>query len=257
MGVPEADRIADSLLKLNDSDTLTRTRQVSNFFSLSVARWLNKRSAFVYRNTMRQPCFPLMALEVPPKKGAHPPEFVPALTEDALLKCLTVSDVRELAHFEQLSISNPMDLGGRIGPTVEMAPGSLPRAVVDLNAATFALVALLFFAIVYFGAFAREAVTSAAFPVPGTLFGAFSKSWSTLVVLLVAIWIPLVASVLVASASRKFLFAVCALFVGRAILSVHLVLATKSYFRGLDPRTWGKLWQQNTARIPVSPEAKE
>jgi hypothetical protein len=56
IGVPEAPRIVESLTKLNDSDILTRTRQLSNFFNFSLTRWLNKRGALVYRNALATKC---------------------------------------------------------------------------------------------------------------------------------------------------------------------------------------------------------
>lgn len=170
------------------------------------------------------------------QKGKSRLSYVPALTTEALLNCLTVRDVRELAHFEQPTISNPMELGGRIGPTVELAPGSLPGRAIDIQAATFAIQALLFFAVMYFGAFARDAVTSSTFPVSGTLFGAFSKSRSTLIVLLLALWTPFVASAVVALVSLRWAFVACTLFIGSAVLSVHLVFGRKSYFHRLSPR---------------------
>ncbi|MGP0021299.1 MAG: hypothetical protein ACLPHP_22205 [Candidatus Sulfotelmatobacter sp.] len=255
MGVPEADRIADSLQTLNDSDILTRTRQVSNYFNFSVARWANKRGALAYKNVLRglgTPCSP-KELEVP-LKAEKPQLFVPALTSEVLLNCLNVGDVQELAHFELPTVSNPMELGGRVGPMIEMAPGSLPGRTIDLEAATFTVQGLLFFVVMYFGAFVRDAVTSSVFPVSGTLFGAFSKSRSTLIVLFLALWTPLAISVVVASISRRWIFAVWALFIGLAVLSVHRVLARKSYFRRLDPRLMfrDRRPRQKTARVPES-----
>ncbi len=237
MEVPEAPRLVESLIKLNDSDTLTRTRQVSNYFSFSIARWASKRSTLVYRNyiaNLSNPCIS-KELEVPHQEE-KPPGFIPALGGETLLRCLTVRDVRELAHFEQPTVSNPIELGGRIGPMIEVAPGSLPRGAIELYSATVAAQVLLFFVVMYFGAFAREAVVSATFPAPGTLFGAFRRSRWTLLVLFFAPLVPLGTSVLVAVFARKWLIGVCALFVGLAAFSVYFVLGTKSYFRAIDPR---------------------
>jgi hypothetical protein len=203
MEIPETDRIADAIVQLNDPETLTSSRQVSNFFSFSIARWANKRNALVYQHVLANPFAPCAKeLEVrAPKKlpgpisslmyAYRPPEFVPALTQEALLNCLTVRDLRELARLEQPAVSNPMELGGRIGPTIELTPGSLPKGAISLMAATLALHVLLFFALMYFGAFVREAASSPGFPAPGTLFGAFSRSRSSLAVLCVALWTPL------------------------------------------------------------------
>ena len=233
IGIPEAPRIVDSLIKLNDSEILTRTRQVSNFFNFSLVRWLNKRGALVYRNVLASKCT-TKELELP-HEGEKPAEFVPVLTEEALLRCLTVHDVRELAQFEYPTISNPMELGGRIGPVIEIAPGSLPRGSLGPFSATLAAQVLLFFVVVYFGAFAREAVASPAFPARGTVFGAFSRSRWTLLALFLALWAPLCTSIVVAATSRKWIFVVSVLFIGWAVLSVYLVLERKSYFGVLNP----------------------
>jgi hypothetical protein len=233
-GIPEAPRILESLTKLNDSDTLTRTRQVSNFFDSSVVRWVNKRNVLAFNNVLASRCT-RNELEIT-HKGKRESEFVPALTEEALLSCLTVNDVRELAHFEQPQSSNHIELGGRIMPLIDLAPGSLPRGTFEPYTATFAAQALLFFVVVYFGAFCREAVASPAFPVRGTLFGAFSKSRLTLLVLFVALLIPLGTSVAVAASARKWTFGVCVPFIAWAVLSVYAVLQRKSYFRALYSR---------------------
>ena len=168
MGISEAPRILGALTKLNDSDILTRTRQVSNFFEFSLVRWLNKRNGYAFRNALTGICTQ-GELEAPPK-GDNQAHFAPALTEEALMKCLTVHDARELARFELREVSNSIQLGGRIGPLVEIAPGSLPRGSVELYSATIAAQILLFFVVVYFAAFTREAVASRVFPAPGTLF---------------------------------------------------------------------------------------
>lgn len=231
-----ASRIAETLNRLNDSDVLTKTRQVSNFFNFSVARWSNKRGALIYKNALARVCN-AKQLEIPYEKQG-PPEFVPALDKEALLACLTVHDVRELAQLEQPTVSNAMELGGRIGPFIEIAPGSLPRGTVDSYAATIAVQILLFFVIVYFGAFAREAAASRSFPAPGTLFGAFSKSRWTLLVLFLALWTPPVTSLAVAIVSHKWILSVCVLLVSLAVMSVQFVLQSRSYFHAIDPRVF-------------------
>jgi len=233
IALPEAPRIAESLNSLNDSEVLARTRQVSNFFNFSLIRWLNKRGAFAYQNALTSNCTK-KELELP-HKGGKPAEFVPVFTQEALLNCLTVHDVRELARFEYPTISNPMELGGHIGPVIEVAPGSLPRGSLRPYVATLAVQVLLFFVVVYFGAFAREAVASAVFPVPGTIFGAFSRSPWTLLVLLLAILAPLCTSIVVAVAARKWTLWASVLFIGWAILSVCFVLTRRSYFGALNP----------------------
>ncbi|MFZ0284096.1 MAG: hypothetical protein WAL32_02600 [Terriglobales bacterium] len=133
-------------------------------------------------------------------------------------------------------MTNPMELGGRVRPAIEILPGTLPRGSIDPYTGTFAVEMLLFFVIMYFAAFAREAVSTSAFPASGTLFGAFSKSRWTLFVLLIAVYAPLGASLTLLFVSRKGVAVVCSLLIGGAVLSVHTVLAGKAYFHSLDPR---------------------
>jgi len=109
----------------------------------------------------------------------------------------------------------------------------LPR---DLFLGTIFAEALLFFLLVYFGAFAREAISSPAFPAPGTLFSAFSKSDRTLLVLLLALWSPFVASMFVAIASRKLVLVFCSVLILGAVISAHRVLQRRSYFGALNLR---------------------
>lgn len=225
VGIDELPRIVDALSKLNDSDALTRTRRVSNFFDFSIIRWVNKRNTLLYRNVVNNHCTP-KELEVP-TKGNKPDHFVPALTQEALLNCLTLRDVRELGKLELPAMSNPMELGGHVGGVIDVTPGSLPR---DPYLASLVAQGLLLFMLVYFGAFASDAVSSAGFPTPGTLFGAFGRSYWTRLVFVLALWSPFVACAAVAYYSHKWPLWGCAVLVGVTVLSVHLVLQRKSYF---------------------------
>jgi len=230
VGIDELRRLVDAVSKLNDSDTLTHTRQVSNFFDFSVARWVNKRNTLLYRNVINNHCT-MKQLEVP-TKGNKPAQFIPALTQEALLNCLTLRDVRELAKLELPPISNPIELGGRVGSVIDVSPGSLPR---DPYSASLVAQGHLLFMLVYFGAFAGEAVSSAGFPAPGTLFGAFGRSYWTRLVFTLALWSPFIACTAVAYYSHKWPLWVLTGLVGVAVLSVHLVLQRKSYFAALNP----------------------
>lgn len=228
--------IADFLTKLNDSDVLTKSRGYSNFFNFSIGRWAQKRNDLVYANVLLHNCT-TRVLELP-HKGHRSPDFVPALDGEALERCLTLRDVRGLAQFELPTFSEPAQIGGSIRRGIDVSPGTLPR---DLNVASIIAQVLLFFVIVYFGAYARGAVSSSAFPAQGTLFGSYCRSRWTLLVFLLALWTPLIASLGVAVASRKWTQLVFAVFVFCAVLSTHLVLQRKSYFAALSPRalmTW-------------------
>jgi len=141
--------IGDSLNLLNNSELLTRSRQVSNFCQVSIVRWVNKRANLMYENMTATFCFTKQRWEIEnnEQKSAH---FVPALDEEALLNCLTLRDVRELAQFELPTFSNPMLTEGRIQKEVDINPSSLiPR---DLYMASVLAQLLLFFVVVHFGA---------------------------------------------------------------------------------------------------------
>jgi hypothetical protein len=207
----------------------------SNYFDFSIVRWGNKRNVLMYRNAVRHSCT-VPQLEVPTlPAGAPKPEFfVPLLDRDALLKCLTLQDARELATFELPTFGNPLQLDDRIvSKQVDLKPGSLPG---DLYPASVVVQIFLFFVIVYFGAFAREAASSAEFPAAGTLFGAFSRSRGTLLFMLLALWTPLLSSVAMSVVSRKGLLIICNTPILFVILSLHLVFQRKAYFDSLRPR---------------------
>jgi hypothetical protein len=234
--VSEMRPIADLLSELNDSDLLAQARQFSNFFDLSIYTWAIKRDDLLVQRINTSACYKGKGNPMAPYKVPKPAFFVPAIKEDVLLKCFTLRDVRELAQFQLPEVSNPTQLGGSIGQTVEVTTGSLPH---DLYMASVVVQILLFFTIMYFGAFAREAVSSPSFPVRGTLFSALSKSPWTLLVFLMALWAPLVASLTLAYCSGKWPLALCTLGIFMAIGLAHLVLQRNSLFKPLRLRLGG------------------
>ncbi len=226
--IAEMRPIADYLVKLNDPEMLTKARMFSNYFSLSVARWGQKRSDMVYRNAINNGCYK-QELEIK-RTGTERDFFVPELKKEALLKCLTLGNVHELVEFELPKMSNPTQLGGRIGGRVDITPGTLPH---DPYTASIVVQGLLFFVIMYFAAFAHEAVSSPSFPAQGTLFRAFASSRKTLFVFLIALWTPVLASLSVAYLSRTWSIAACSPCLLLAVLLAHRMLCRKSYFRPL------------------------
>lgn len=229
-------QIVDSLNKLNDPDLLSRSRQVSNFFDISIARWAQKRGSLIYGSVISGICTPTKEIEIP-VKGEKANSFVPELDKEVMLTCLTIPSVRVLAQFELPTLTNPTELGGRIGRELELSPNTLPR---DPYLANIVAQLLLFFALIHFGAYAREAVSSPAFPAPATLFGAFAKSRWTLLVFLLALWAPLIASLGTAITSRKWLLFALSVFIFFAVYSAYRVLQRKSYFQSLYPRVLRK-----------------
>ncbi len=213
---------------LHEPDLLAQPRQFSNFFNLSIYTWVIKRDDLLVRRINTSACYSGKEFPTPRYKGPVPAFSVPAIKKDALLSCFTLRDVRELAQFQLPKVSNPTELGGSIGQTVEVTTGSLPH---DLYMASIVAQILLFFAVMYFAAFAREAVSSPSFPARGTLFSALSKSPWTLLVFLMALWAPLVASAALAICSRKWSLALCTVGIFMAIMSAHAVLQRKSLFK--------------------------
>ena len=156
----------------------------------------------------------------------------------------TLVDVRELARFEEPALSNPDPIGGSSGREIDLSPGALPR---EVYAASLVSDALLFFVIIYFGAFVREALISTGFPVPGTLFSAFYRSRLALVVMIVAFCAPVVSSVGLALVSRRWTLWGLSSLVLFADVFVLVELQSRSYFSPLNPRKWV---QSKTASVP-------
>src|ERR1019366_8581698 len=126
-------------------------------------------------------------------------------------------------------------------PQIDVTLGSsLPH---DLYVASILAQLLLFFMLVHFGAFVREAVSSPTFPAPGPLFSAFSRSRSGLLVFGFATLIPPLASALVfwASWTSESLFRIaslvaCTVLILWGFFSVQIVLWRTRYFNSLIHR---------------------
>jgi hypothetical protein len=233
-------RIAELLALLSDSDTLSRSRYVSRFFDVSIVRWASKRSNLMYGNAFSGLCTAEKEIEIldQGKKSSYADYYVPKLDDRLMLSCLTFQDVQDLAHFELPTITNPTQLGSRDWTQIELSPGALPR---DPYMATVVVEILMFFALVHFGAYAREAVLSPTFPATATLFGAFSRPPQTLLVMLFALWCPLLASLGVAVMSREWPLWICSALIFYSVLSIHRVLQGKSYFSTLTLRALTKV----------------
>jgi len=226
--------IADTLRRLNDSDVLTRSRRVSNVFMFSITRWVDKRDGLAFRNQVTNNCF-IGQLEAQSEVRMSD-DLVTTLQNEALLNCLSFRNVAELAHME-LPSTSPPQVGEHVSPQIDVTLGSsLPH---NLYAASLLAQGLLFFVMVYFSAFVREAALSPNFPAPGTLFSAFSRSRVTLFIFALATFVPALASALVcwaswsaASAFRIFSSLLTAFIIG-VFLSIQLVLWPTTYFKGL------------------------
>jgi hypothetical protein len=230
--VPAVEDLIGVLKKLNDSNVLTGSRAYSRFFDFSIARWAQTREDMIYREAAATGCSKNKPSMVMPYDKNHVPQaFVPTLDTTLMLDCLTLHDVRDLARLEQPPITNPDQIGGNLTREVEIAPGTLPH---NIYTASIVLQALLLFVIVYFGSFTREATLSKKFPAQATLFSAFSRSWWTLLAMLLALLTPFAAALTVAIVSGRPLLWVESALILLAVVWIFLLLQQKSYWR----RAW-------------------
>jgi hypothetical protein len=231
--IPELSDIIVVLKDLNTPGLLTKSRNYSNFYAFSIGRWAVRRSSLMYENAIHNVCV-TRTIELPDQ---NPPQanFVPEIDHDALLNCLTLNDVRELATYEPPIVENPDQIGRGIQRPIDVGLDALPKGIVP---ASIVAEVLLVFALLYFGVFVREATTSDAFPVSGTLFSAFSRSRFTLSVMLILLCTPVVSCSAIAIASgRWFLYAgIC--LVASATWFIFSEFHRRSYFSHLDPLKW-------------------
>lgn len=251
VGFGEAQQAADYLAQLNDTDLLTRSRNASDFFNLSIYRWVLKRDSLIAQHLRRSEHVATLSGPTDPQSPAN---FTPAADKTALLN-LSLGAVRELARAELPPISNTVKLGADENE-VEITPTSLPRSL--YGASLFGQL-LLFFVVVYFGAFARQATSAAGFPSQETLFGAFVGARSTLAVFLLALCTPLLVSVAIlvlsfgaTSGSGSFGLALCTALIGLAVFSLYVDLDRKFYFHTLLKRASRVVAQPTTAE-PTPP----
>src|SRR6266853_121310 len=192
--ISEIHEIARFLTELDDTDLLATSRQASNDSDGSIYRWLRKRNALISKNLGST----VVHIQSDSALKSEGQKAGPSAGKELLLGSLTLRDAKELAQFELPKI--PDRFQGNVSKGFEISISSLPSNL--LMASLFAP-GLLLFLIMYFGAFAREAVSSAHFPVSGTLFGAFSRSYWTRLVFVVAVWSPFLASAVVGIVSRE------------------------------------------------------
>lgn len=245
--VPELPDIISVLKGLNKPDLLTKGRFYSNFYDFSIERWSQRRAALIYQSVIAGTCLPKAIEE--PHKGPPPNNFVPEINADALVNCLSLKDVRELAAYELPIIENPDQIGRGIQRPIDVGLSALPRGIVP---ASIVAEALLVFALLYFGVFVREAAASGAFPAAGTLFGAFSRSRFALSVMMVLIGTPIASSFAVAVASDRWFLYAGILSVALATWFIFTELHQKGYFNRLKPPERLKRMIQWRRRKPAS-----
>ncbi len=235
--IPEITAILETINQLNDSSLLTESRNYSNYYGLSIVHWAQKRSDLVYRNVLASNC---AKSEIEAPQGRRVPEnFVASINPDVLMDCLTFNDVRALSQFERPIIAGaPLE---QIERDVDISPGTLPR---NLFPATLVADVLLFFTLMYFGAFAREAECGGTLHTRGTLFSALSNSRATLALLSVLIWMPFVASLTVAVVSLNPYLWVASGVILLTVISIFSIFKRSGYFDPIWPRNWQRRRQE-------------
>jgi len=217
---------------LNDSKLLTRARQNSNFFEFSIVRWVSKLSTTMYANNARGIC--LASVIALPAKST-PAHYTPQFDQKAMVDCLTLRNVRDLARFEFPTIANPDSMMRHVAQDVDVSPGSFPK---DPYMATIVAQGLLFLVLTYFAAFVREVASVETFPLRGTLFGVFSKSsWMTFVFFL-ALWVPFAACCTVLVASANVTLSIGLIPVALVTLFVQRTLERTTFFGSFRPLTF-------------------
>lgn len=227
--IPGIAQVREDLEALNDSKLLTRARQSSNFFEVSIVRWVSKLSTIIYGNAARGVCFAAV-IELPAK--SKPAHYTPQFDKKALTDCLTLKNVRDLGAFETPTWTNPDSMARRAAQDVDVSPGSLPK---DPYMATITAQLLLFLVLTYFAVFVREAASCDTFPLRGTLFGAFSKSGWMIVVFLLALWTPFAACCAVLVTSAMATLSIALIPMALVTLFVQRTLEETTFFGSIRP----------------------
>jgi hypothetical protein len=220
----EADFIGDVLKELNDKKLLENAEKASAFYTISISRWLVKRHNVLRRANPRGQVISGQAID-----QSEP--FLYEVDVDSLLNC-NLNDIHELAYYELPKIEEDVKIARR-SQDVELKPGTVSA---DVYLVTVSAEALLLFAAVYFYAFLREGLVSPEFPARGTLFGAFSRSRGTLIVFVIALFVPVIACGAVALASKERPLIAGPCLVAMPILGILIALQRRSYFTSLLSR---------------------
>jgi hypothetical protein len=222
--LPELEEIKALTKQINESKQLLNAGHYSNYYSVSIARWIQKERMLVWNDQLQQRCS-TKSIDLPAKEGS-PSEPDP----DVLFDCLSIRDWRELAKYEMPSTGSAEQnqIGDGIGKAVDIGVGALPHRG-DL--ASFVAAAMLIVTLLYFGAFLREAVHSVHFPATATLFSAFSRTPSANLAMFLALCFPFLSSAILAVVSKSWLLYVEDVLIGLVTIWTLVGFQQKSYFR--------------------------
>jgi len=237
VSIPELVGTSALTKKLNDLKLLADARKYSNYYLFSISRWIQKKRILAWHDQLQEHCL-VKSIDLQP---THSSTTEP--DPEVLFDCLSIRDWRELAAYEMPSAGSAEqnEIGSGIGKDVDVSIGALPRRV---DQASFAVAGLLVFTLLYFGAFLREAAHSDCFPAAGTLFGAFSRTPSTNLMMFAALLFPPIASLAVAIASASWVLYVESALVALATGWIFIGFQKKSYF------TNSAAWIRAKLRLP-------
>jgi len=222
--------IADVLEKLDDADLLTKSRNASAFYNISIYRWALKRNNLFSEGVNARTG--AINTEYSSVELASPGEanYVPPIDKDALVRTLTLAEVRQLASYELPVVRDSTTFDEGAERHLDLGLPTMPRG---LYPATVCAEALLLFVVLYFMAFTVEANSTVNFPTPGTVFSALGRSRVTLAALIVAILTPAGACIAVAIVAERGVLIWLAGFVCLASLATLIVLSRKGYLQKL------------------------
>jgi hypothetical protein len=180
--------IIDLLNKLNDGRLLAKARSHSPQFDRSIYRWEMLRFRYYLKWLERQG---IVAIQEASKELGEETATIP---KNELPKALTIENVKELSDYEYPKFSDIEPLRKEISQ-ITLPPLGVPLSIFF---ATIILEFGLFFSIVYFRTYQREARLSESFPGPGTLFSVFNRTLTYRIIFKFMISFPAVASALLA-----------------------------------------------------------
>jgi hypothetical protein len=220
----ELDEIAVLSKQLKDSKQLINASHYSNYYLISISRWIQKKRMLAWNDQLQGRC-PIKPIDLPAREGS-PSEPDP----EVMFDCLTIRDWTQLAAYEMPSAGSAEQnqIGDGIGKPVDINVGSLPRRG-DL--ASYVAGAMLIFTLLYFGAFLREAIHSTHFPAEATLFSTFSRTPFANLAMLLALIFPLLSTVTLAIVSKRWFLYLEAVLLGLITIWAFLGFQQKSYFK--------------------------
>lgn len=219
----ELNELIDLTRQLNDSQDLDVASNYSNYYRIAVSLWIQKKRMLAWQDELDHRC-PMRAIDRTPARGS-----LSEPNPNVLFDCLTLRDWQQLAAYKMPSAGSAEQnqIGGTIGRPVDLAIGALPHRG-DL--ASFVAGASLVIALLYFGAFLREATHSKRFPAPATLFSAFSRTPFANFAFLLLLIFPLMSCIALAVVARSWLLYIEGTLVLLLTGWIFLGFQQRSYF---------------------------